>query len=230
MTDPDTPSSTTGPVFTIKASKPTSDGGSAATMTKEGPFGAATATETSPLGGISTPTTPIQTPTLSAAPVAGHTSHKGWVWGGKGLTVGAKAGIGAAAGASALFFVLALVLFWKRRRRFLDNGGAAGRRSSPDDEEQAAGKSDVELDGDSRGAVAVAVAVEAEAPVPRELPTASNDGDIEDYVKTPVSASALSPSSVDFDPCAPRYPSGPVEMPANEMVVAEIPDNSSPQR
>ncbi|KAK7757530.1 hypothetical protein SLS62_000545 [Diatrype stigma] len=236
MTNPDTPSSTTGPAFTIEAGEPTSGGsgsGSTATISTEGAFGAATATESSPPGGgtPSTSTTSIQTPTLSAAPGAGHIpSHKVWVWGAQGLTAGAKAGIGAAAGASALFFLLALILFWKRRRRFLDSGGAAGRRPSPD-EEQAAGKADVELDGDSRGTAVAAAAVEAEAPVPRELPATSNDGDISEdyYVKTPVSASALS-SSVDFDPCAPRYPSGPVEMPANEMVVAEMPDSSSPHR
>ena len=217
MTNPDTQSSTTGPAFTIKAGKPTSGGTTSPSSTANEPsFAAATATATSTSDGSPASTTAIQTPTLSAAPAEGDTSQAEG-GGGQGLGVGAKAGIGAGAGVSALFFLLALLLFWRRRRR---SPGTEGATPNSDEEKgcEQAKKAGVELEGNNRRA-----AVEAEAPVPRELAATSNDD--EEDVKTPGSA-----LSVNFDPYAPRYPSGPVEMPANELFVAEMPDNSSPVR
>ena len=129
--------------------------------------------------------------------------------------MGAKAGIGVGVGVSALFFLLTLLLlYWKRWRRRRRQG-------------QGQGLPDVELPGDTKMGVEKdedkGPVLEAEATVPGELSAVNHDefgyGD---------GAKEEKEKHARVDPSAPRYPSGPVEMPADEVARAELPE--SPHR
>ncbi len=202
MTEPDAGSRTTGPAFTIKAGSPTGDGGLIVAATP-------TATTTGPPA-ESSPSTRT-TATLSPAPVGGDgdVSRKGAE---QNLSVSAKAGIGAGAGVSALFFLLALLLLllWKRRRRSIATSSKEGAGDPSTDVEKAG----AELHGDSKKTV-----LEVEAMVPRELAT-GNDDDDDDEKKMGLA------SPTNSDAYTPSFHTEPIEMPANEAVVVEMPDNS----
>lgn len=223
--DPEARSRTTGAAFTVEEGPPRTTAASAPSS-----VGAATTTTGEP-SSISSPTaSTAAAPTLTPAPEEGGGSGEG-----QGLSVGAQAGIGAGVGVSALFFLFALLLLWKRQRRRSPDAGAGSNIDGVDEEKAAAAtmakaeRGGAELPGDI--GKPADVLREVEAPVPRELaatnPHDDDDDDSDNENSDGRKKTAGSALSVDFDPYAPRYPSGPVEMPANEAIVAEMPDTDT---
>ena len=212
--DPAAQSSTTGPAFTILRGTATSspDDTSAA-----GAGGISATASSSPTDSSTTTTT-----AAALTPASSHTSpdevgspQEQQSQQGQGLSMGAKAGIGVGVGVSALFFLLTLLLlYWKRWGRRRRQGQGHGL---PDVELPGDNKMEVEKDED-KGPV-----LEAEATVPGELSAVNHDefgyGD---------GAKEEKEKHARVDPSAPRYPSGPVEMPADEVARAELPE--SPHR
>ena len=218
VTDPDpgSQSSTTGPAFTIVRGAATAAASGASAPTSGSGLESSDGTATAPLSpATSTPSAPE--PEQQGQEDQGE---------GQGLSTGAKAGIGAGVGASALFFLLTLfLLFWKRWRR--------RQRPHHPGEAETGRRPDVELEGDGFDPEAKAEkektgpVLEAEAPVPGELP-AVNHADFE-YAGQEKDAGGVVEGNEKFRGVgADFHPSGPVEMPANEVARAELPE--SPHR
>lgn len=215
VTNPDSAaqSSITGPAFTILRGTATSspddtsaagEGGISATSSSPTDSGSTTTTTTAAL------LSPASSP---ASPDEVSSSQEQQSQQGQGLSTGAKAGIGVGVGVSALFFLLTLsLLFWRRWRRRRRPGQGKG---SPDVELPGDSKMGMEKDQD-KGPV-----LEVEAPVPGELSAVNHDEFGYEGRKEKEKFAGL-------DPSAPRYPSAPVEMPADEAARAELPE--SPHR
>ena len=229
MTDPNPAAqrSTTGPAFTIlrgtssPASSPVS-GRSGSSGTATGLLSPATSTPNS---------TPDNSNSDSAPPQPEQQERADQEQQGRGLSTGAKAGIGAGVGVSALFFLVTLLLLFRRR----------WRRRRPGRGEMA--RPDVELEGDGFAAEKekAGPVLEAEAVVPGELsavnhaefeyakPKPGQDDDVDGGTEgTREKEKYRGAGSDRSDPLAPRYPSRPVEMPADELTRAELPE--SPHR